>query len=447
MFWWFDWAPTKWPLVPGRTNFVMEIQLGLWEGLFCMRFFQWWYLFWVSFFGKHLRRLSLVSDGGDGWLHFTSMLLPDRVCLVSYPQMLKTTGGRRGMTRNDKDEGCCYPTPQATNKRLDAFLPLQLGKKRNQFWPQINEKTQANVPRNPKQRFSQVDSTNVPNPQHMEAHCGTQSKTSKNSHVCHPKTFNFPSPQKNSWLFPAPWNKYCQTSKVPLSMVHQSQIDPNCICPQYEHPDNATMSLSLKPWASSRKKMLTVVFLLLWTEVYSYFVLRRTEGWRGQIPIRGAELQSKSKLKTNNFNDDTSKKLVRKCLEKQQIIPHDIPIFFQRLGMKNLSKMINAFCLHRAGRPTSRVWPSDGRCFPCNNPVVPKNTVDGRNPANQLRLVVYPIIFRLLYIPGGAGFLPSTVLAWYLLNTLCWYRLLGYLFPTTTHIFYRFSHWRISSIP
>ena len=33
-----------------------------------------------------------------------------------------------------------------------------------------------------------------------------------------------------------------------------------------------------------------------------------------------------------------------------------------------------------------------------------ENTVDGRNPANQLRLVVYPIICRLF-----AGFLPSTV--------------------------------------
>ena len=35
-------------------------------------------------------------------------------------------------------------------------------------------------------------------------------------------------------------------------------------------------------------------------------------------------------------------------------------------------------------------------------------TVDGRNPANQLRLVVYqlrlvvyPIIYKVLYIPGG----------------------------------------------
>ena len=37
------------------------------------------------------------------------------------------------------------------------------------------------------------------------------------------------------------------------------------------------------------------------------------------------------------------------------------------------------------------------------------DTVDGRNPANQLSLVVFTIIYRGLYIPGGAGFLPSTV--------------------------------------
>ena len=29
-------------------------------------------------------------------------------------------------------------------------------------------------------------------------------------------------------------------------------------------------------------------------------------------------------------------------------------------------------------------------------------TVDGRNPANQLRLVVCPIIYKVLYIPGGS---------------------------------------------
>ncbi len=30
-----------------------------------------------------------------------------------------------------------------------------------------------------------------------------------------------------------------------------------------------------------------------------------------------------------------------------------------------------------------------------------RNAVDGRNPADQLRLVVYPIIYRVLDIPGG----------------------------------------------
>ena len=38
-------------------------------------------------------------------------------------------------------------------------------------------------------------------------------------------------------------------------------------------------------------------------------------------------------------------------------------------------------------------------------------TVDGRNPANQLRLVVFPIIYRVSYILGGClGFQPSTLL-------------------------------------
>ena len=33
-------------------------------------------------------------------------------------------------------------------------------------------------------------------------------------------------------------------------------------------------------------------------------------------------------------------------------------------------------------------------------------TVDGRNPASQFRLIVYPSIYWVLYIPGGClGFL------------------------------------------
>ena len=36
-------------------------------------------------------------------------------------------------------------------------------------------------------------------------------------------------------------------------------------------------------------------------------------------------------------------------------------------------------------------------------------TVDGKDPANQLRLVVYPIICMVLYIVFFHFFLPSTV--------------------------------------
>ena len=51
-------------------------------------------------------------------------------------------------------------------------------------------------------------------------------------------------------------------------------------------------------------------------------------------------------------------------------------------------------------------------------------TVDGWNPANQLRLGVYPIVFRVSYIPGGClGIQPSTVslamfVGWWILYDL-----------------------------
>ena len=38
--------------------------------------------------------------------------------------------------------------------------------------------------------------------------------------------------------------------------------------------------------------------------------------------------------------------------------------------------------------------------FPPKSKLEAKKTVDGRNPPNQLRLVVYPIIYRIFYIPG-----------------------------------------------
>ena len=45
---------------------------------------------------------------------------------------------------------------------------------------------------------------------------------------------------------------------------------------------------------------------------------------------------------------------------------------------------------------------------------------DGRNPADQLRLVVYPIVYRAFYIPGGVGFLPLNFRVPKNLTTLHW---------------------------
>lgn len=38
-----------------------------------------------------------------------------------------------------------------------------------------------------------------------------------------------------------------------------------------------------------------------------------------------------------------------------------------------------------------------------------EHTLNGRNPANQLSWVVYLIIHRVVYVPGGADFFPSAV--------------------------------------
>ena len=54
---------------------------------------------------------------------------------------------------------------------------------------------------------------------------------------------------------------------------------------------------------------------------------------------------------------------------------------------------------------------------------------------HQLRLVVYPIIYRVLYIPGGAGFLPSTVSQWFSVvyhsSWKCWFRHIHYQLDVT----------------
>ena len=50
------------------------------------------------------------------------------------------------------------------------------------------------------------------------------------------------------------------------------------------------------------------------------------------------------------------------------------------------------FPMQRMGSLCRSFWKSD---------LILSHTVDGKNPANQLRLVVYPIIYKVLYIPGG----------------------------------------------
>ena len=71
------------------------------------------------------------------------------------------------------------------------------------------------------------------------------------------------------------------------------------------------------------------------------------------------------------------------------------------------------------------IWPNVKALFSilsCQPPISPKQccwhfcpflsvhlTVDGWNPANQSRLVVYPIIYRACYITSGAGFLSLTL--------------------------------------
>ena len=61
------------------------------------------------------------------------------------------------------------------------------------------------------------------------------------------------------------------------------------------------------------------------------------------------------------------------------------------------------------------------------------HTVDGWNPANQLRLVVYPIIYKVLTIPGGClGFLPSTVVSILYLDL--------FIFAVVLHPFLEYQH-------
>ena len=103
---------------------------------------------------------------------------------------------------------------------------------------------------------------------------------------------------------------------------------------------------------------------------------------------------------------------------------------FQDVEVGPELRKINQRLLHLAGGEGER-----GKARRMDqNQIWMKHTVDGGNPANQLRLVDIPWFFRVLYIPGGAGFLPSTV----------WYRFDGqgstFTWPVVaTHIFFYVS--------
>lgn len=179
-----------WQFVPGRTNFVMEIQLGLWEGLFCMWFGQWWYCFGCLF----LQTFAQTFVGLRWWWLVTSFYLhaASGQSLPGFPfcrcwKQLVVEGVWLGMTK--MRVVVTPPRKQQTKAGLDAFSPFNSEKTRKSVLTANQWKNQAKVPRNPKQRFSQVDSTNVPNPQHMETHCRTQNFQ---KFLClPPKTFNF----------------------------------------------------------------------------------------------------------------------------------------------------------------------------------------------------------------------------------------------------------------
>ncbi len=60
---------------------------------------------------------------------------------------------------------------------------------------------------------------------------------------------------------------------------------------------------------------------------------------------------------------------------------------------------------HCWGRQHPPLWPETH----CNNWMIWSVLLLMAEIWHQLRLVVYPIIYRVSYIPGGAGFQPSTV--------------------------------------
>ena len=74
--------------------------------------------------------------------------------------------------------------------------------------------------------------------------------------------------------------------------------------------------------------------------------------------------------------------------------------------------LFQVWCLKRSPTPPSGRSgdiPRSDASRKCSDILGFLDTFDGRNLVNQLRLVVHPIMYKVLYIPGGAGSFPSTV--------------------------------------
>ena len=80
-------------------------------------------------------------------------------------------------------------------------------------------------------------------------------------------------------------------------------------------------------------------------------------------------------------------------------------ILLVRLVKPGLQKEMNLLPRQiQAKKPGGNPLLQTKECLECSSNFT---TVDGRNPATVDMIIKYPIIYRVLYISGGAGFLSS----------------------------------------
>ena len=86
----------------------------------------------------------------------------------------------------------------------------------------------------------------------------------------------------------------------------------------------------------------------------------------------------------------------------------DLGFLFDRILKWKLQKMMCSTSVGRSGLLQVGRWSldRDHHTIGCKSIILLMEEI-----LHQLRLVVYPIIYTVLYISGGAGFLPSTVVS------------------------------------